>query len=83
MSTLNTDESSRESLKVHILFSHHAQGQADNMVTRLDDLKQAVDADVSSLEALQDDVQRNKAVTGDLLAAGKDVQQVLKHHGKD
>nr|XP_040028365.1 laminin subunit gamma-2 [Gasterosteus aculeatus aculeatus] len=52
-------------------------GQADNMVTRLDDLKQAVDADVSSLEALQDDVQRNKAVTGDLLAAGKDAQQTF------
>ncbi|KAM8849949.1 laminin subunit gamma-2 isoform 2-T2 [Spinachia spinachia] len=52
-------------------------GQANNMVTRLDDLKQAVDADISGVEALRDNVQRDKAVTGELLAAGKDAQQTF------
>ncbi|XP_068457437.1 laminin subunit gamma-2 [Clinocottus analis] len=51
------------------------KGQVDAMVSRLDDVKQAVDGDISDLEALQDGVQRDKTATGDLLDMGKVAQQ--------
>ncbi|KAL6103705.1 lamc1 [Pungitius sinensis] len=54
-------------------------GQADNMLTRLNDLKPTVDADISGLEALQDDVQRNKDLTEQLLTEGKDAQQTFNN----
>jgi len=51
------------------------------MASRLDGVKQAVDGDISDLEALQDGVQRDKTATGDLLEMGKVAQQVLEDYG--
>lgn len=53
----------------------------DALASRLDDVKKAADEDISSLEALQDGVQRDKAATEDLLNKGKAAQQVLKDCG--
>ncbi|KAK5860490.1 hypothetical protein PBY51_021964 [Eleginops maclovinus] len=47
------------------------KGQVDSMVSRLGDLKVAADADISGLEAIQDNVQRDKTAAEDLLALGK------------
>lgn len=51
------------------------------MVTRLDGLKEVVDGDILDVEALKNSVLRDKAATDDLLAMGKDAQQVLKDYG--
>lgn len=50
------------------------------MVARLDGVKQTVDGDISSIEALQNGLLRDKAATEDLLAKGKASQQVLKDY---
>ncbi|XP_028283140.1 laminin subunit gamma-2 [Parambassis ranga] len=47
----------------------------DAMVSRLDGVKEAVDENMSGLGTLQDDVQRDKAATEDLLQTGKAAQQ--------
>ncbi|XP_054452611.1 laminin subunit gamma-2 [Anoplopoma fimbria] len=51
------------------------KGQVDDMVSRLDDVKQTMDEDISDLEVLQDGVLRDKATTEDLLAKGKAAKQ--------
>ncbi|XP_078121302.1 laminin subunit gamma-2 [Sander vitreus] len=51
------------------------KGQVDAMVSRLDDVKKSVDADISGIGALQDGVQRDKAATEELLAKGKTAQK--------
>ncbi|XP_059201303.1 laminin subunit gamma-2 [Centropristis striata] len=53
------------------------KGLVDTMVSRLDDVKGAVDNDISGLETLRDGVQRDKTATEDLLAKGKNAQQVF------
>ncbi|XP_074505941.1 laminin subunit gamma-2 [Sebastes fasciatus] len=51
------------------------KGQMDAMVSRLEDVKQAVDGDISGFEALQDGMLRDKDATEVLLAKGKGAQQ--------
>ncbi|XP_034743237.1 laminin subunit gamma-2 isoform X1 [Etheostoma cragini] len=51
------------------------KGQVDAMVSKLEDVKKSVDADISGIAALQDAVQRDKAATEDLLAKGKTAQK--------
>ncbi|XP_042353548.1 laminin subunit gamma-2, partial [Plectropomus leopardus] len=51
------------------------KGQVDTMVSRLDDMRQAVDGDIEDIEALRDDMLRDNAATEDLLRRGRASQK--------
>lgn len=53
----------------------------DAVVARLDEMKKAVDGNITGYLDLQDGVQRDKAAVKDLLARGNAAQQVTKDSG--
>lgn len=62
------------------MFSHDAQGATDAMRSRVDGVTEAMDENLAGIDALQQDILRDKAVAEDLLANGKAAQQVRKCH---